>query len=215
MKLFAFLALLPLSALANPVAQSGWTDLLSNNSLDAWKSSKGDKISDAWSIKNGVLHLDKSDRKKGGNLLTKKPYFNFELKFDWKISPGGNSGVKYRTNKLLGYECQVIDDNSKAAGKTSHRAGCLYDILEASDKKVLKPVGEWNKARIVANGNHLEHWLNGVKIIDTKIGSDDWKARFAKSKYKKIPAFAENPGPLLLQDHGNDVWYRNILIKEL
>ena len=120
-----------------------------------------------------------------------------------------------RTTKALGYECQVIDDSSGAASKDSHRAGSLYDILGASDSKPLKPVGEWNSARIVAKGKHLEHWLNGAKVIDIEIGSDDWNARFAKSKYTKISEFAAKPGPLLLQDHGNDVWFRNLLIKEL
>ena len=216
MKALTILALLPLTAFANPVPSNGWTNLLEGEGgkLDHWQHDQNAKVTAAWTLTDGILHFHKS-KEAGGNLLTKKDYFNFEMKFEWKISEKGNSGLKYRTTNALGYEFQVIDDTSGAAGKDSHRAGCLYDLVPGPDNKVLKPVGEWNSARIVANGKHLEHWLNGVKVIEIEISSDDWNERFAKSKYKKIKDFAAKPGPLLLQDHGNAVWFRNILVKEL
>ncbi|MFC7339471.1 DUF1080 domain-containing protein [Haloferula chungangensis] len=214
MKHLLFLALFPLTAMADPAAQSGWTDLLANNSTELWQSGRSGEVTEAWTLKDGVLHLDKSGKKRGGHIVTKKDYFNFELKFEWKISKEGNSGVKYRITNLLGFEYQVIDDASKAASKDSHRAASLYDLVPASADKKLKPVGEWNSSRIVAKDQHLQHWLNGVKVVDIRMEGDEWDARFAKSKYKEIPEFAAKPGPILLQDHGNDVWFRNVEIKE-
>ena len=215
MKEMFLLALAPCLALAAPAEESGWTDLLADDSTALWQSGNAGKVNEAWSLKEGVLHLDKTGKKRAGNLLTKKDYFDFELRFEWKISKGGNSGVKYRTTKLLGFEFQVIDDASRAASKDSHSAGSLYDLVPAAATKELKPPGEWNSSRIVAKGPHIEHWLNGAKVVEVKLEGDDWETRFAKSKYKKIPGFAAKPGPILLQDHGNSVWYRKLQVKEL
>lgn len=224
---------LPLIACAEPQKTTPWVDLLADDSLvawgqirsetssEAWNLKDGDfhldeTPSEAWNLKDGVLHLDKSLKIRGGYLYTKKKYQNFELKFDWKISDQGNSGVKYRINdKGVGIEYQIIDDSSKAAHKPSYRAGSFYDLLAAPDDKPIHKVGEWNKSRIVANGNQLEHWLNGVKILEIEYLSDEWNERFKKSKYREDPTFASTPGPIFLQDHGDDVWYRNVLIKEL
>jgi hypothetical protein len=213
MKTILLLALLPLTTFAEPASKATWTDLLAKDTLEQWQQPKLDGPDKIWLLEDGILRLDKS-RKGNGNLLTKKNYYSFELKFEWKISKLGNSGVKYRTNNALGLEYQVIDDKSRAATKSSQRAGCLYDLVAASDDKVLKPVGEWNSSRIVAKGKHLEHWLNGVKIVEIEYGSPDWVERFGKSKYRKNSSFASKPGPLLLQDHGNNVWYRKLFIRE-
>jgi hypothetical protein len=220
MKTFVLLALLPLTAIAEPASKATWTDLLANDSLEQWQQPKLDGPDKIWLLENGILRLDQSRKgKKNGkendNLLTKKNYDSFELKFEWKISEQGNSGVKYRTKGGLGLEYQIIDDKSKAATKPSQRAGGLYDLVAAPDDKALKPVGEWNSSRIVAKDNHLEHWLNGVKTVEIEYGSPDWIERFGKSKYRKNSSFASKPGPLLLQDHGNNAWFRKLFIREL
>lgn len=202
-------------------ADSGWVNLLDNDSLALWqnlsKTNKNPEIGDLWSLKDGILQLDKEKKGQGGPIVTKKLYYNFELKFHFRISTGGNSGVKYRTKGNLGLEYQVLDDvNHKDNKIPSHRCASLYELVAAPDGKKIHPPGEkWNQARIVARGNQLEHWLNGEKVVSIEFGSDDWKKRFAKSKYKKFADFAAKPGPIYLQDHGDTVRYRNMFIREI
>ena len=181
------------------------------------KETGGAPVEKGWKIEDGVIHR----HAKGGDIITKASYKNFELSFEWKISKAGNSGVKYRTKGSLGLEYQVLDDQNHPDRKIdNHLAASMYEIIAAPDDKPIKPVGEWNKARIVAKGNHIEHWLNGVKVIEIEYGSDDWKERFQKSKYskrqyKKNEGFGSWEGPILLQDHQDPAWFRNLLIKKL
>jgi hypothetical protein len=122
--------------------------------------------------------------------------------------------VKYRAKGSLGLEYQVLDDGKHADGKNpTHRTGSLYDLVAAPEDKPVKPVGEWNQAKIVADGPRLEHWLNGVKVVTIDQSCEDWKARFEKSKYKSNKGFGFGPGHILLQDHGNEVWFRNLRVK--
>ena len=148
--------------------------------------------------------------------MTRKKYKNFELKFDWKIAEGGNSGVIYRANKGKGLEYQVLDDERHIRGKTPNSsAAALYDLVGPVADKPYHSAGEWNSGRIVCNGNHIEHWLNGTKVLEIEIGSDDWNERFAKSKFVGAENFANRANNIQFQDHGADVSYRNILIREL
>jgi len=203
------------AAIAEDAPQQQWTDLLANNSLELWQGQKSEALPSSWSLNDGILHFNKKNGTRG-SLVTKKAYFSFEMSFEWKISKAGNSGVKYRTKNGLGLEYQVLDDkNHRDRHKMSHRTSSLYEIAAAPETKPINPVGEWNQSRIVANGNQIEHWLNGTKVIAIIFGSPEWKAAFEKSKYKKIADFAANPGSILLQDHDDEVWYRNIKIKAL
>jgi hypothetical protein len=141
---------------------------------------------------------------------------DFEITFEWKISEAGNSGIKYRTRGSLGLEYQVLDDLKHRDNKNpTHRAASLYELVAAPDSKPLNNVGEWNKGRIVAKGNQIEHWLNGEKVVEVIWGTDDWKQRFQKSKYHKNEGFGSWDGPILLQDHNDPAWYRNMKIKRL
>jgi len=213
-----------LSACAAEDEGSEWVNLLEGDSLVLWEKGSGaggtqsKEIGDLWSLKDGVLHLDREKEGRGGYIVTKKHYYDFELKFDFWISQNGNSGVKYRIDdKGLGLEYQVLDDlRHKDAKNPTHRSASMYELAAAPDTKKEIPAGEgWNSGRIVAKGNLLEHWLNGEKVVSMVFGSDEWKERFAKSKYTVIPGFAESPGPILLQDHQDSVSYRNIRIREL
>ncbi len=151
-----------------------------------------------------------------GDIVTKSHYKDFDLRFEWKISEGGNSGIKYRTRSRLGLEYQILDDERHKDRKNpSHRAGALYDLYPTVDNKPYKPAGEWNTGRIVAKGNHIQHWLNSTLVVEVELGSDDWAERFQKSKYRKHEGFGTWTGPILLQDHRNKVWFRNVRIEEL
>ena len=189
-----------------------WTPLFASGDFSQWTNIKGQPITKDWHINNGIVHRPS----KGGDIITEQHYENFELRFDWKISEAGNSGVKYRTRGSLGLEYQVLDDaKHKDRKNPTHQAGSLYELVAAPDNKPLKPVGEWNHARIVANGNAIEHWLNGEKVVEIEVDSDDWKTKFQNSKYKQHDGFGSWTGPILLQDHNDEVWYRNVQIREL
>ena len=138
------------------------------------------------------------------------------MRFNWKISKAGNSGVKYRIQARHGFEYQILDDQRHKDGVSpNHRAGALYDLVAPPENKRLNPVGEWNQAIIKAKGNHIEHWLNGQKIVEIEYGSTDWLKRFKESKFKKIKDYGAWSGPIMLQDHGDEVWFKNVRIREL
>lgn len=203
---------------------SDWVDLFTGDSMEQWHSGQFDKqgqrreIGELWSLADGMLSLDREQDGRGGFIVTKKSYGNFELRFEFKISVGGNSGVKYRTDeKGLGLEYQILDDKLHRDGKNpTHRAASLYELKAAPDSKILHPAGRaWNTGRIISRGNHIEHWLNGEQVLSIEFGSSDWQERFAASKYRDIEGFAASPGPLLLQDHQDSVSFRKVLVREL
>ncbi len=163
----------------------------------------------------------------GGDLMTIDSFENFELSFEWRVSPGANSGIKYNVSEelstsrggahsALGFEYQVLDDSRHPDAKiVTHRAGDFYDLI-ASQNKQLRPVGEFNQARIVFQGNHGEHWLNGAKVVEYDLGTSLMDSLLAASKYSSIPGFGDKKkGHIVLQDHGDTVWYRNIKIRLL
>jgi hypothetical protein len=193
--------------------EDGWEKL---DSAALWADGKGNAPGAGWAFEEGgVIHRVG----KSGDLFTRKKYLDLELEFEWKAAPGANSGVKYRM-KGVGPEYQVIDDTKHPDAKNGNRTtASLYDVKAAAADKPLKPVGEWNASRIVAKGKHLEHWLNGVKVVEIEIDSDEWNEGFAKSKFAKTKGadqwFAREAGPVMLQDHGDEVWFRAVRIREL
>lgn len=201
-------------------AGSGFRPLFNGTDLTGWRGYKGTPLPTKWRVEDGAIVLGAEGT--GGDLVTADEFSDFELQLEWKISEGGNSGIIYFVNELptaratysTGPEMQVLDDAKHSDGKLpSHRAGALYDLIPAS-VAAAKPVGEWNKVRIVARGGRIEHWLNGRKIVATTYGDDAWRAMVAKSKFKAMPDFAKVPrGRIALQDHGDRVWYRAIRIK--
>ncbi len=193
-------------------------NLLGENAQRLWRGYKDKEWPSGWELKDGVL-----SRVGGGDdIMTVGEFADFDLRLEWKISEAGNSGIIYRVSTgdnasyVTGIECQVLDDDKHRDGKNAlTSAASLYALYPRSERTTV-PVGEWNKARIVVRGNHVEHWLNGKKVVECEIGSDDWKERLAKSKFADWPKFAKNrKGHIALQDHSDPVWYRNIRIKRL
>lgn len=167
-----------------------------------------------WIAQNGTLFRSAG----GGDLYHEHWYKDFELTFEWKIAKNGNSGVKYRVqkygNQSLGCEYQIQDDKDKPRDKQA-TAG-LYAVYEPSGANKANPVGDWNTSKIVVCGRNIEHWLNDERVVSTVSGSEDWLKRVASSKFNNKPFFGQNrEGRIFLQDHGNPVWFRNIVVVPL
>ncbi len=201
----------------------GWKPLFNGKNLEGWKIYKS-KDNNSWEVVEGTLHCKPFDSAaQRSDIMTVQEYENFELSFDWKISAQGNSGVMYRVTEenvepyQSGPEYQVIDDVGYPGQlEESQFTGACYHMYTAPKDKPVKPVGEWNTSKIVAKGNHIEHWLNGRKLFDYEIASDDWLKRKAISKWKDEANYGiAKSGYIDFQDHGNEVWYKNILIKTL
>ena len=213
-KLLLLTALLAGSATAEPDAP---VPIFNGMDLSGWKNASGGEPGKGWKVEDGVLHRTE----KAGDLISDKEYGDFELEFDWKISKAGNSGVKYRVRKTpggwIGAEYQVLDDAGHPNGKVPDTtSSSLYEVIPAAKDKDLKPVGEWNHSKIVAKGSSLEHWLNGKLTVKIDTTSKEWEAGKKDSKFAKVADFAgPGPGHILLQDHGDEVWFRDIKIHEL
>lgn len=190
---------------------SAWVDLFQAGDFSDWTRVKGEPVSSAWTFEDGVVHRGGV---RPGDIITREDYQDFELRFQWKVSEGGNSGIKYRTRGSLGLEYQILDDRGHRDGANPrNRAAGLYNLYEPNKDKRLEPVGEWNHGRILAEGNRIEHWINGHRVVAAEIGSADWNERFAASKYKEHDGFGTWAGPILLQDHGDAVWFRQVQIR--
>jgi sugar phosphate isomerase/epimerase len=200
-----------------------WTTLFDGTSLDAWRGYGRDKVPGAWRTEDGLLAFSPvADLRERGHLISRAQFGDFELEYEWRISPGGNSGVMWRVSEdaespwLTGPEQQVLDDDRHADGKvTSHRAGALYDLVDAP-AGIARPLGEFNRARVVVRGTRHRLWLNDHLTADIDFASEAGKSAVARSKFASFPKFARNPhGHIVLQDHGDAVWYRNIRVREL
>jgi len=219
-------------------ADAGWRDLFDGHTLAGWRNYGGDENDvRKWTVQDGTLALMQSgpfpmwDLIKsvlfggpGGDLVYYREKFrDFELSLQWKIAPGGNSGIFYlvkdeteNTAWRTGIEMQVLDNDGHADGKIrTHRAGDLYDLI-AADPETVRPPGEWNDVLIRVKDNHIEHWLNGVKVVSVERGSAEWNTLVAASKFADMPGYGKSEsGHIVLQDHGDPVWYRNIRVREL
>ena len=211
----------------------GWKLLFDGKSFEGWKGIGIDHIPEGhWKIEDGAIRkiasgdvptMPDGQPQKGGDLMTIDTFQDFELRFEWKISEGGNSGVKYNVSEevsikngsshALGYEYQVLDDLKHIDNlNPTHRTGSLYDLIEAKGKS-LKPVGEYNMARIIFKGTYGEHWLNGTKVVRFDTDTLEFDLLFQKSKYYKYPGFTVHKNAhIVLQDHGDDCWYQNMKI---
>lgn len=200
----------------------GWKLLFNGENMDGWRTYQNKEMN-SWEVVDGTLHCKPDTTLTRADILTVDQYANFDLTFDWKVAPGHNSGVIYRATEefnrpyLSGPEYQVIDDKGWPGELSpSQTSGSNYDMHAAPDTKTVKAPGEWNTGRILVNGNHVEHWLNGTKVVEYEFASDDWKKRKAESKWKDAKGYGVSAkGHIDLQDHGGEVWFRNIKIKTL
>lgn len=212
----------------NSTAGDGWISLFDGKTTAGWHNYNSTGVGNAWKVEDGTLHLDASAKRapqsaKGGDIVTDREFEDFHLKLEWKISPGGNSGVifyskedpQYGAMWHTGPEMQILDNSAHSDAKIiKHRTGDLYDLITA--KEAARPVGEWNLAEIVSKDGKLDFYLNGVNTLSTTMWDDNWRALIAGSKFKDMPAFGTiKKGKIGLQDHGDDVWFRNIMIKPL
>ncbi|MDP0491281.1 MAG: DUF1080 domain-containing protein [Verrucomicrobiota bacterium JB023] len=190
-----------------------WRSLFDGETLTGWTNPKGEPAKEGgWIAKDGVLYR----KSLAGDLLTKERFRDFEFSFEWKISEGGNSGVKYRVREdRLGLEYQILDDEKHPDGKKlSRQSAALYDLKATIADKGLKPPGEWNKGRILVRDGVVKHYLNGKLVVELAIPSEEWEQRYAESKYTKHEGFGLNEeGRILLQDHRDDVWFRHLKIR--
>lgn len=221
------------NVLSEQEIKEGWKLLWDGKTTDGWRGAKLTTFpANGWKIENGILKVVKSDGKEsanGGDILTVNKYKNFELKVDFRITEGANSGIKYfvdtELNKgegsSIGCEFQILDDKRHPDAKLgvcgNRKLGSLYDLIPAPEKKFLYPGKDaFNTALIKVLGNHVEHWLNGVKILEYERNNQMWNALVNYSKYQKWTNFGNfESGHILLQDHGDEVWFKNIKIKEL
>jgi hypothetical protein len=200
--------------------QEKWKPLFDGKTGKGWRGANNETFPEkGWMIKDGVLSVVKSGG--GGDIITTEHYGQFELSLEFKMTAGANSGIKYFVldGTSLGLEYQILDDEGHPDADQGVRGNrtlaSLYDLIPA-ENKASKPVGEWNHARIISRENHVEHWLNGVKVVEYERGTQIFRALLAKSKYKDIENFGLLPkGHILLQDHGDAVSFRNIKIRVL
>lgn len=203
-------------AKAKPANERG-EPMLDDGAEKLWIGYGKQEWPQGWELADGVLHR----AGRAGDLRTVKQYGDFDLRFEWKVAPGANSGVIYRVSDETkrphetGPEYQILDDAKHGDGKNPlTSAASLYGIYAPSNKNV-KPPGQWNRSRIVLRGDRVRHFLNGEKVVDAKIGSEDWNRRVAASKFAEWPGYGKSPrGYIVLQDHGDEVWYRNMRIVE-
>jgi len=208
------------NAMTEQERASGWKLLFDGRSLEGWMPYGGQSMSE-WGVEDGTLRLTGGE-KVSQDIITEEAYRDFDLKLEWKISPGGNSGVFYGVEQneeaiwKTAMEMQIIDNDAhEDAEIKTHRAGDLYDLIDASINTVNR-AGKWNSARIIKNGAHVEHWLNGHKIVEYELGSEAFEKLVEKSKFKDYPDFGKSgSGHIGLQDHGDEVWFRNIKVRPM
>ena len=217
------------NTLTDAEKKEGWKLLFDGKTTEGWHTYGKNGVGAAWKVNDGSIALDASQKssyqsKGGGDIVTNAEYENYDLKIDWKISPKGNSGIlfdvkedpNYSETWYTGPEMQVLDNDGHDDGKIiKHRAGDLYDLISSKTEPV-KAVGEWNHAEIKLNKGKLDLYLNGVNVVSTTMWNDNWRSLVKGSKFVQMPDFTKyKKGRIALQDHGCDVWFRNIKIKQL
>ena len=208
----------PANSLTPEEVRQGWELLFDGSTTGGWRGYNRTDMPEGWQAVDGAL----TRVAEAGDIITTEQYGSFELALDWMVRPAGNSGVFYRaveSDDPIYYsapEMQVLDDAGHADGGSRLTAAGANYGLHPAPEGVVKPAGEWNSVRLVVNGNHVEHWLNGQKIVEYELGSDDWKQRVANSKFVEWPAYGQAArGHIGLQDHGDWVAFRNIRIRVL
>jgi hypothetical protein len=209
-----------LNTLSDQEKAAGWKLLFNGKDLSGWRQfGKQTPPGRGWKVEDGILK--KFPKQPGGDIITEEKFNDYEFSWEWLVKPGANNGVKYLVTEerknTPGPEYQMIDDKGARDTLTpKHLTATFYDVLPRQVDTSVKAANEWNSSRIIVKGNHVEHWLNGVKVLAFELGSDEVKAALAKSKFKTAPKYGEKiAGHILLTDHGDEAWFRNLKIREL
>jgi hypothetical protein len=225
--LFAMALAAPASAassansLTDAEKAAGWKLLFDGHSLKGWRLyTKQAAPESGWKVEDGLLK--KLPKQRGGDIVTEVKFDDFDLTWEWRIARGGNNGLKYLVTEerasAPGHEYQLIDDTGHPDGRlgAKRQTASFYDVLPPVADKPLKPAGEWNLSRVLLQGRHVEHWLNGAKVLEYELGSEALKAAVSQSKFKNAAGFgAKIRGHLMLTDHQDECWFRNVKIREL
>jgi Domain of Unknown Function (DUF1080) len=196
----------------------GWKLLFDGTSLNGWRSFNSPTPPAGWKAVSGELVRDSG----GGDLMTTEQFGDFELRLEWKLATNGNSGIMFRVTDQgsltyeTGPEFQILDNGGHKDGKSPMTSAGSNYAMHPPVRDVTKPVGEWNDVRLIVRGAHVEHWMNGVKLLEYELWSEDWDKRMKASKFAKMPHYGRaKRGHIVLQDHGDLVWYRNVKVKPL
>lgn len=210
-----------INQLTEPEKQAGWRLLFNGSDLTGWRpySAKG-KIGDGWAVRNGLLI--KQANTSGGDIMTVDTFEDFEFSWEWNLAKDGNNGVKYfiieERGKTIGHEYQLLDDAGHPDGKKGkdRQLAGFYDVLPPADDKPFNGTGRWNNSRLVVKGKHVEHWLNGTKVLEYECGSEAVLAAVQDSKFKKVEGFGQKVrGHILITDHKDECKFRNLKLREL
>jgi hypothetical protein len=208
----------PMNQLTEQEKADGWQLLFDGESTGHWRGFRSESFPDGWVVVDGTLH--RAD--KAGDIITKEQFQDLEFSIEWKVAGPGNSGLFFRVSEdeeqvwKTGPEYQILNNDVHPDGQNPKTQASANYALHAPTKDMCKPVGEWNHSKILVDGNHVEHWLNGEKVVEYELFSDDWEKRVAESKFSKFPRYGREPeGHLALQDHNDPVWYRNIKVRPL
>jgi hypothetical protein len=201
----------------------GWRSLFDGKTLNGWRIYQN-KPSTDWKVSDGTIYCmgNKNEASTHADLITNDQFENFELSLEWKIAPQGNSGIlymvteEYQTSYLSGPEYQIIDDKGYPQKLEDWQHTAANYAMDPAPTAEPKPVGEWNETRIIVNKGHVQHWLNGKKVVEYDLWTDDWKQKKLAGKWKDAAGYGmSKKGHLALQDHGSEAWFRNIKIREL
>ncbi len=200
----------------------GWELLFDGKTFNNWKTFNGGEVT-GWKVIDGVLHNSGVGSDHGGDIITKKQYANFELYLEWKVTPESNSGVFYHVQEGLtdaiyesGPEYQLIDDKGWPEKLDAAQYSGANYAMDAPQNAEVKPIDEWNTSRIIVNGSHVQHWLNGTKVVEYEFWTDEWYAHKNAGKWAEKPHYGmAKKGHIGLQDHGGLTMFRNIKIREL
>jgi hypothetical protein len=210
-----------LNQLSSAETAAGWQLLFDGRTTDGWRGYRRKHFpASGWVVEDHCLRVVADGG--GGDIVTMSQYADFELILEWRVAKRANSGIMYRVIEQYdapwktGPEYQILDDAGYDDLESAHSAGALFDLDPPGDGKVLQPTGQFNQTRIRVKDNRVTHWLNGVKIVEYHLNTDEWRQRIAKSKFGRYAGFgSHHQGHIALQDHGNDVWFRNIKLRDL
>ena len=207
-----------MAAVSGSAAQTGWVSLFDGKTITHWRGFKQATVPDGWQVVDGTITRVGT----GTDLVSREQYDNFEFEFEWKVPPGGNSGVMFHVSEAYaatyhtGPEFQILDDAVHADGKNPLTSAGSNYALHARSTPASRAVGEWNQSRLLVNRAHVEHWLNGTKVVEYELWTPDWTTRVAASKFKEWPDYGKKTtGHLVLQSHGDRVQFRNLRVRRI